>query len=61
MYLVRQFQVTGAPTTLLFSPEAKEKHRFPGFYSQRSTSKNWSRATEGIALKITINRKGVKA
>jgi thioredoxin-related protein len=30
--LVRQFQVTGAPTTLLFSPEGQEKHRFVGFY-----------------------------
>jgi hypothetical protein len=25
MNLVRQFQVTGAPTTILFSPEGKEK------------------------------------
>jgi len=32
MDLVRQFQVTGAPTTLLFSPEGKEKHRFAGFH-----------------------------
>ena len=32
MDLVRQFQVTGAPTTILFSPEGQEKHRFPGFY-----------------------------
>jgi thioredoxin-related protein len=31
MDLVRQFQVTGAPTTLLFSPEGQEKHRFAGF------------------------------
>ena len=31
MDLVRQFQVTGAPTTLLFSPEGEEKHRFAGF------------------------------
>jgi thiol:disulfide interchange protein len=31
MDLVRQFQVTGAPTTLLFSPEGNEKHRFVGF------------------------------
>lgn len=31
MDLVRQFQVTGAPTTLLFSPEGDEKHRFVGF------------------------------
>jgi thioredoxin-related protein len=31
MDLVRQFQVTGAPTTILFSPEGQEKHRFAGF------------------------------
>jgi thioredoxin-related protein len=31
MELVRQFQVTGAPTTLLFSPDGEEKHRFAGF------------------------------
>ena len=31
MDLVRQFQVTGAPTTILFSPEGEEKHRFAGF------------------------------
>ena len=31
MDLVRQFQVTGAPTTILFSPDGKEKHRFVGF------------------------------
>ena len=31
MDLVRQFQVTGAPTTLLVSPEGEEKHRFAGF------------------------------
>ncbi len=31
MDLVRQFQVTGAPTTLLFSPDGEEKHRFAGF------------------------------
>jgi hypothetical protein len=31
MDLVQQFQVTGAPTTLLFSPDREEKHRFAGF------------------------------
>jgi thioredoxin-related protein len=31
MDLVRQFQVTGAPTTLLFSQDGEEKHRFAGF------------------------------
>ena len=32
MDLVQQFQVKGAPTNILFSPEGKEKHRFAGFY-----------------------------
>ena len=31
MDLVRQFQVTGAPTTILFSPKGEEKYRFAGF------------------------------
>jgi len=31
MELVRQFHVTGAPTTLLFSLDGEEKHRFAGF------------------------------
>jgi len=30
--LVRQFNVTGAPTTLVFSSDGRELHRFPGFY-----------------------------
>ncbi len=33
--LVRQFKVTGAPTTLLFSPEGQEKHRFAGFQAPK--------------------------
>lgn len=35
MDLVQQFQVTGAPTTLLFSPDGKEKHRFAGFQAPK--------------------------
>ena len=31
MDLVQQFQVKGAPTTILFSPEGEEKHRIVGF------------------------------
>jgi len=31
MDLVRQFQVTGAPTTLLFSAQGEEIHRVTGF------------------------------
>ena len=33
MDIVKQFNVTGAPTTLVFDPQGKELHRFPGFYS----------------------------
>ncbi len=33
MDLVRQFKVTGAPTTLLFSAQGEEKHRVTGFYT----------------------------
>ncbi len=29
--VVKQFHVTGAPTTLIFSPEGQELHRFAGF------------------------------
>lgn len=32
MELVRQFNVSGAPTTLIFSPDGRELHRFPGFF-----------------------------
>ncbi len=32
MDLVQKMGVRGAPTTLLFSPEGEEKHRFVGFY-----------------------------
>jgi thioredoxin-related protein len=32
MDVVKQYNVTGAPTTLIFSPEGKELHRFPGFF-----------------------------
>ena len=32
MEVVRQFNVTGAPTTLIFSPDGRELHRFPGFF-----------------------------
>jgi thiol:disulfide interchange protein len=33
MDIVKQFNVTGAPTTLVFGADGKELHRFPGFYS----------------------------
>ncbi|MCL4501545.1 MAG: thioredoxin family protein [Deltaproteobacteria bacterium] len=32
MDLVKEFNVTGAPTTLILSPDGKELHRFSGFY-----------------------------
>ncbi len=32
MDIVKQFNVTGAPTTLIFSPDGKDLHRFAGFY-----------------------------
>lgn len=35
MDLVQKFNVTGAPTTLIFSPEGKELHRFAGFFPPR--------------------------
>ena len=33
MDLVKKFDVKGAPTTLLLSPQEEEKHRFVGFQS----------------------------
>jgi thioredoxin-related protein len=33
MDIVKKFNVTGAPTTLVFSPDGQELHRFPGYYS----------------------------
>jgi uncharacterized protein YyaL (SSP411 family) len=33
MDIVKKFNVTGAPTTLVFAPDGKEIQRFAGFYS----------------------------
>jgi uncharacterized protein YyaL (SSP411 family) len=33
MDLVKKFEVKGAPTTLILSPQEQEKHRFVGFHS----------------------------
>ncbi|MBW1990851.1 MAG: hypothetical protein JRI59_01730 [Deltaproteobacteria bacterium] len=33
MHLVQKMGVRGAPTTLIFTPEGQEKHRFVGFHS----------------------------
>ncbi len=35
MDLVQKFEVRGAPTTLVFSPEGEEKHRFVGFMAPK--------------------------
>ena len=32
MEIVKKFNVTGAPTTLVFGADGRELHRFPGFY-----------------------------
>jgi len=32
MDIVRKFNVSGAPTTLVLSADGKELHRFPGYY-----------------------------
>ena len=32
MEIVQKFNVSGAPTTLIISPEGKELHRFAGYY-----------------------------
>ncbi len=32
MDIVKQFNVTGAPTTIVFSSDGQEKRRFAGFY-----------------------------
>lgn len=32
MDLVQQMGVRGAPTTIIFTPDGQEKHRFIGFY-----------------------------
>jgi thioredoxin-related protein len=32
MDVVKKFNVTGAPTTLVLSPDGQELHRFPGYF-----------------------------
>ncbi len=44
MVVVKKFNVTGAPTTLVFSPDGKELHRFPGFYSPADYLKELEKA-----------------
>jgi thioredoxin-related protein len=44
MDLVKQFEVRGAPTTLLFSPDGQEKHRFVGFQTPEEYLKELAKA-----------------
>ena len=49
MDLVKQFEVRGTPTTLLFSPDGKEKHRFVGFQAPEEYLRSWRKPPEGAA------------
>jgi thiol:disulfide interchange protein len=42
MDLVQQFEVKGAPTTILFSPNGEEKNRFVGFQTAEDFIKELS-------------------
>jgi thioredoxin-related protein len=44
MDLVQKYEVRGAPTTLLFSPDGQEKHRFVGFQSAEDYLKELDKA-----------------
>jgi thioredoxin-related protein len=44
MDIVKKFNVTGAPTTLLFSSDGKELHRFAGYYSPSEYLKQLKKA-----------------
>jgi thioredoxin-related protein len=43
--LAQQYQVTGVPTTLLFSPEGEEIHRFAGFQPAEEYLKELARGS----------------
>ncbi len=45
MDLVQKMGVRGAPTTLLFSPEGEEKHRFVGFFAAEEYLKELDKAS----------------
>ncbi len=45
MDLVQKYEVRGAPTTLLFSPDGQEKHRFVGFEAPEEYLKELKKAT----------------
>ena len=44
MDTVQKYEVRGAPTTLLFSPDGQEKHRFVGFQSAEDYLKELKKA-----------------
>ncbi len=44
MDIVKKFNVTGAPTTLVFGADGKELHRFPGYYSPADYLKQLEKA-----------------
>ncbi len=44
MDIVKKFNVTGAPTTIIVSPEGKELHRFAGFYPPNEYLKELEKA-----------------
>jgi thiol:disulfide interchange protein len=45
MDLVQQMGVRGAPTTLIFSPDGQEKHRFAGFHASDEYLKELDKAS----------------
>jgi thioredoxin-related protein len=44
MDMVQKYEVRGAPTTLLFSPDGQEKHRFVGFQTPEEYLKELQKA-----------------
>jgi thioredoxin-related protein len=44
MDLVQKLEVRGAPTTLMFSPDGQEKHRFVGFQAPEEYLKELEKA-----------------
>ena len=44
MDLVQKYEVRGAPTTLMFSPDGQEKYRFVGFQSAEDYLKELEKA-----------------
>ncbi len=44
MDVVKKFNVTGAPTTLVLAPDGKELHRFAGFYAPDDYLKELTKA-----------------